>query len=250
MKKFICIILILILLDIPCQSIISTPTLITKWNPTINCSTSSASNLDTTGYDLIVILVTSYATQYVAGITDNKGNTYTAGPNTTSGAGSDVQLWYKYAPTVGTNTQFSVSCTSSYPGVIVIGVTGALTSSTPFDQSDIGSTIAGTSVQTAGTVTPTFDNEIIFSGLSSGASSDVDMTISGNGFIKIAGLDFVGSTNIAAAIAYVIQTSKTGVRPTWSSSTSTVGLATVVGSFQSVPSGGACLPPFCGIIGQ
>ncbi len=211
----------------------ATPTVITTFSPGQNGG-NSAATFNTTGYDLIVIFTSTFSTEASPpAVTDNHGNTYTQGDSVSSPGGSIATMYYKYNPNVGTGTQFTVIRNDSFPSVIVIGCTGALILSTPYDQHNSNSTSSESSVQ-PGSVTPSFNNEIIFCGLSSGASANSDMTISGDSFTKLSGVDWIAGTNIASAVGYVIQTTASAANPTWSSANSTIGLASVIASFQSI----------------
>ena len=122
--------------------------------------------------------------------------------------------------------------TATYPSIIIYSVRGSVTGSDPLDQNTGAFTNAGTTLP-PGTITPTINDEILFTNLASGVSANADMTVSGDGFTKLAGFTQVGGVNIAGALAYVQQSTASATSSvTWASTTSTVGLSASIASFK------------------
>src|SRR5579862_4511563 len=117
----------------------STPTVITTFSPGRNGG-SSASGLDTTPYNLIIIFTSTFSTESSPPIVSDNHQTYTQGDTIISPGGTVATMYYKYNPITDTNAQFSISRNDSYSSVIVVGCTGALTSSDPYDQHNSTST--------------------------------------------------------------------------------------------------------------
>lgn len=199
----------------------------------------TSGSFNTTGYTFLCLSISSYtSTAYT--VSDNKSNSWLTSQrqSANAGAGSSERFYYAYNPTVGTGHTFTISGSTVYPSVFVIGSTGGQTASDPKDV-DNGANNALTSVQ-PGSGTPSADNQLLLCSLSSGASANADMTVSGSSFTKLAGYSFNsgGFGELGTAISYVIQTTAGAANPTWSSATSTVGLATVMVSFKVAPAAG------------
>jgi hypothetical protein len=136
----------------------------------------------------------------------------------------------------GTNHNFTVTGTSVYPGVIVVGMQGCRTSSNPKDQSATAIVEQGSGTTIGPTITPGVTGTLILSGLAGGAALNTDMTLSAaDGFVKIGGYDFIGGTNLAGAVAYRLDTAIASATPVWSCTTSTIGLASCLVNFIPAP---------------
>lgn len=207
----------------------ATPTVLTTYaSGGVNGGTSASF---TSSGDLWVGAISSYTSTTVT-ISDNKnaGN-WTCGGQQTTTALDNVQLCYRESPVTGSNTTVTLTGNATYPGIIFIGVTGSVGAAS-YDQHTSAKTDAGVTLA-PGTITPLQDDEIVFTNLSSGASANTDMTVTGNSVVKLSGFDFVSNTNIAGAVGYVIQSTATATSSVlWSSSTSTIGLAAAIASFK------------------
>lgn len=179
-------------------------------------SLTTSWTLDTTGADLIVILVGTFDPWMPtsSGVTDDAGNTYD--PATLYGGGSGangLRFFYKHSPATGSTVSFTTDAATAlyvFYGVLVFSGSGA----SPLDQEN-GTTASGGGIDTAqpGSITPSVDNSLVVSGIfryASGASPTVDsgMTYYGVG----------ASGNIGmGGIGWVVQTAKTAINPTWTS---------------------------------
>lgn len=213
----------------------TTPTVLTTYaSGGVNGGTSG--NFTSSG-DLWVGAISSYTSTTVT-VSDNKngGNWTCGGQQTTTGL-DNVQLCYRESPVTGANTTVTLTGSATYPGIIFIGVTGSIGAGA-YDQNTSAKTDAGVTLA-PGTITPSQADEIVFTNLASGASANADMTVAGNSVVKLSGFDFVGGTNIAGAVGYVIQSTATATSSVlWSSSTSTIGLASAIASFKCTSVGG------------
>jgi hypothetical protein len=159
----------------------------------------------------------------------NKGNSYT--DLTTYGSSSDVKgrLVYSANPTVGTGHAFSGLLGSSYSSVSFLAVNGAAITS-PLDQATgINPGGALSSIQ-AGSITPTEDGEIIVAFLGLGAVRTVSID---GGFTIIEQVDHLSDQHMGLAMAYKIQTSASGVNPTWSWGGGVCHAAASIASFKA-----------------
>lgn len=194
----------------------------------INGGTSG--NFTSSG-DLWVGAVSSYTSTVIA-VSDNKnGGNWTCETQQVTAGLNNGTLCYREAPTTGSNTTVTIAGVSTYPSIIIYGVTGSIGAGA-HDQTAGNKTDAGTTLA-PGTITPSQDDEIVFTGLASGASANADMTVTGNGVVKLSGFDQVGGVNIAGAIGYVIQSTATATSAVqWTSTTSSIGLSSVISSFK------------------
>lgn len=248
--------LLLVLCPRPAGAVWANPTVIGTFGAGIAGGPSGS--LTTTGYTFLLVSVATYTTNSVTTFTDavttpscaSPCNTWTPSTRYTSAGGSGIQFFFAYNPTVGTGHTFTTAGTYTYTSAIVIGSTGGQTSPSPLDLAS-GNTTATTSVQPwAGTPTaPAADNELIVCALTSGISADADMTISGDSFTKLQGYSYNanGFGELGTAIGYVKQTTGGAVNPTWASTTSAVGLATLLMSFKMAAS--ATGPPTLTVLG-
>lgn len=206
-----------------------TPTSTKKLSTNSTSVTSDA--IDTTGYNLIVIGITT-ALNTAATPTDSKGNTWTA--LTGQGAGNVyARLWYSINPTVGSGHTFSTSGSATYPSIFVLAIAGAAAAG--FDQQNGAASASATSVQ-PGSITPTEDNELI---VALCTNDDTGNTLSINGGFTIAQQNVsVGAQAEGGGLAYLIQTTATAANPTWSWGGSSEAVATVIASFKAAVGGG------------
>lgn len=196
---------------------------------------TSTNNFNTTGYDLIALIIASYTSGALT-VSDSKSDaTWTSFRSATTAGLDTANLYWAWDNTKrGTNHNFTVTGTSVYPGVIVCGIQGILLGSNPKDQSNTAIVEQGAGTTISATITPGFVNELVLSSLAGGASTNAGMTLgTADGFTKLTGYDFIGGTNLAGAVASRVDTSIVSATPVWSCTTSTVGLATCTVSFKA-----------------
>lgn len=179
-----------------------------------NGSTTSATTagVNATGANFSVI----GASWYNAGglgsftISDSNGNTYTPLTQKIGNVVQYARLWYSQGGTYGTGMTFTatgdVNC---FP--VVYGAAFSGVHASPFDSENGNTTSSATSLA-CGSVTPSEDNCLIvaFGGLYTGTSISIDL-----GFTALT-KDYVAGTSLAAAGAYLIQTTAAAKNPTWS----------------------------------
>jgi hypothetical protein len=198
--------------------------------PGANGGTSAAA--DTTGADLLVIHVASFAA--ASGVSDSKGNTWTA--LTEHSVGSRFsRFWYAKNATVGTGHTFTVSGTGIYPHLAVAAFSGSNTTA-PADQQN-GATGSGVTSLATGSVTPAEDNELVVAGLC--GFDPVTPTINSS-FTATDTEPSAGGSNMTGGLAYKVQTTATAVNPTWSWNASD-SAAVSIASFKA--GGGDTTPP-------
>jgi hypothetical protein len=190
---------------------------------------TTTSSINTTGANLIVIAVASYAVHAVPVIGDSKSNTWTNIINTASATIGRASLFYCLNPTVGAGHTFTSAMTGSYANLAVVAFSGAKATSVT-DQSNGATTGAATALAT-GSITPSEDNELIVSSLCFNAVNtiaiDSGMTIS-NQFNYSNGVIF------GIMCAYKIQTTAAAINPSASWGTSTAAEISIA-SFKAEP---------------
>lgn len=180
-------------------------------------------SIDTTGANLIVISVCSYAAAGEPTVSDSKSNTWT-GLTAVASTNARERLYYCLNPSVGSGHTFTITSggSNAFPFIGVEAWSGAHASSS-FDQQNGASTNGATS-RTTGSVTPTEDNELLVAGLNFNASNTISID---GGFTISEQRDFVGGSNFGGAIAHLVQTTATAANPSFSWSSSCEGAAAI-----------------------
>jgi hypothetical protein len=192
----------------------------------VNTFTTPA--IDTTGANLLVVFVVRHY-GFSPTFSDSKGNSWTklSDNATTGGTGA---FFYCFNPTVGSGHTFTLTGTS-YGDIAVQAWSGAVSS--PFDVEHVSNT-TGTSLAT-GSVSPNVDGELIVAGLSINVTNtyniDSSFTISDQ-------IPFSSGSYYGIAAAYLVQTTKGAVNPTWSWTNSAAAAAAI-----------ACFKPSSGTSG-
>lgn len=225
----------------------SIPTLIGTASLGINGGTSGTFN--TSGYDFLAVAIPHYtATGSITVFNDSissTSNTWVASSVYTSSSFGSIKIYHTFnvsglGATVGAGHTFTATGSGVYPGLIIIGGVGSKIVSDP-GETATGNNSSGTTVS-PNSVTPLEAYELLLCALSSGASVNADMLITGDNYLKLGSIDYSAGNNLGGSIGYVIQgASATAANPQWSSSTSTLGLSTVQRSFKvgSAPAAGS-----------
>ncbi len=196
-----------------------------------NSNGFTSSGINTTGANLIVVGVVRL-TGVSATLSDSKGNTYTAGTETT-GVTPLLRLYYCASPVVGTGHTFTVTSTGAYPAIAVLAFSGASTS--PADLHSEATSASGNTIQ-PGSITPSENSCVLVTAVGSNSNpQNID-----NGFTAVT-IDPAGGAAFGIGIAHKIQTTATAVNPTWTSS-GQVNASAVMASFKATAV--KPLPPF------
>lgn len=199
-------------------------------------SPADTSAVDTTGANLIVCKA-SYNWSGTGGIlTDSYSNIWT--PLTEYGSSSaftTTRLFYSYAPTVGSGHTFSFDFgTNGYVNLQMLAFSGAAAS--PFDQEN-GNITAGSNDVYSGAVTPSEDNCLLITGVSTnwGAGTDPDLATPTTFTVQEVS-PYGTNVNYAGAVAYEIQTTATPRDELWVW-TNFVAAVGVMASFKAAAGG-------------
>lgn len=193
-----------------------------------NSVTTSGVGVDTTGADLIVLVVSQESGVADVTVSDSGSNVWTQLTEQVEGAGR-AAIYYTRPTSLGAGHTFTASQAGSSPGICVEAWRGSRFS--PFDQengahnSDAGATIA------TGSITPTVDGCLVIAAAASrGQSAD-----SLDGGFTLGNTQAPGASNDAAAIAYLVQVAAAAANPTWTFSAAGGVKIGMIASFK--PSG-------------
>src|SRR5262245_49299455 len=120
----------------------------------------TASGVDTSGADLIILAVSSWPGGNAPVVNDNMSNSYSLAVTINTGIDILLNLYYVQGGTVGSGHTFTVGGSFCYSGFMVYAFSGSVAS--PLDQTNQNSATSGTSL-TTGSITPCHDNELIIS---------------------------------------------------------------------------------------
>lgn len=174
-------------------------------------ASATSASMNSTGATLIVIMCTYRTAQSYPTITDSKSNIWTRINNYDGGSGnvSGVAAYYCSNPIVGTGHTFTETG-ANYGAISVFACSGTRTASTPLDQQN-GQYIATLgATATPGSITPSANNCIVFSGVMNYNGSAPTMP---SGYT--AGFTWTTSTAYAGGAGYQIQTTATATNPSW-----------------------------------
>jgi hypothetical protein len=186
-----------------------------------SCTTSA---INCSGADLIVIAVQTDGPTFLgtSAITDSEGNSYTHLIDLNSfGSGGGAQLAFVACgvPSTSSSMTFTASYGSTvHPTIAVIALAGSgatSSSNTALDQSnsDTNGVFGGPTV-TSGSVTPTQNNEIVISAVTSLQAPYSSAPTAATETVVQTQLGVSGFSR-AIGLAYQIQTSRTAINETW-----------------------------------
>lgn len=177
----------------------------------------TTSGIDSTGGSLIVASVCDYfAAAPQATVSDNKtGNVWIAtGTYSSINSTARETIYYTTGSTsgYGSGHTFTITCPGStcYPSVAV-AVFSNVVQPLPIDKQTGTSTTGATSLS-PGSVTPTYNNSLVVSGI----SFDTLNTMSVSGMTISNQTNYLASNHFGCALGYVIQTTPASINPGWS----------------------------------
>lgn len=192
-------------------------------------------SIDTTGADLIVIVVSAYGGAPT--LSDSKGNTWTA--RTSYGPIHVCKIYYCASPTVGSGHTFTLTSSTLYPTVNVAAFSG--THATPYDvENGYAEVGAPSTTGQPGSVTPSEDNEVLITGTTHAST----VSSIGSSFTITDNIAYGAGTNIGGAMAYKIQTSAGAENPTWTYGSAQYFTASIA-TFKAGGGGAAVVSRLC-----
>jgi len=208
-----------------------------------NGTSVTTGGVDTTGADLIVIVVGGGSSVAVAP-TDSKSNTWTALTISKVDSGERCSMFYCSAPVVGAAHTFSIPVTaSSLPSICVAAFSGANTSG-PLDlqeQDQAWLPTPGTNDLTVGDITPSADGALVVSGVAANVANTWTVeSVGGGGGLAATITDQVArnANHIGSVLAYYIYPGAPAAsRVVWNTDTAT-SAAGAIASFHNAAGGG------------
>lgn len=172
--------------------------------------------------------------------TDSSSNTYTCLATQTYTAVMKGRLCYVENPATSSSHTFTSPSTSmSFPGICAMAFFGTKLPATALDQQAHNNTDGGGTTIQPGSVTPSENGELVFTGL-----VDVDTgTVTVNSPFSPA-IDQTPATAHAegVAIAYEIQTTATARNPTWTNSGAAAAKTADITTWKAQPSANSSRP--------
>ncbi len=190
-----------------------------------NSSGTTSSAIDTTGANLLVMVVT-YLTGGTLTVSDSKGNTWTGLTGVAASINETTRIYYSINPTVGSGHTFTASGSSTFPGIAVAAFANADTSS-PFDVQN------GAQGKQAGSVTPSTNGQVLIAGLGQD-NTNVPSAIDG-GFTIQESLAGSGGNYFGTNLAYKFQSVAAASNPLWTSGQTNNDVA-VIATFKGIGS--------------
>lgn len=186
--------------------------------------------IDTTGANLIVILLGCTQFGGEGTLADSKSNMWTgltskSAPDT----GAHARLFYCVNPTVGSGHTFSI--TSGFFMTLGIQAFSGVKTSSAFDSENGAASNSSNDIST-GDVTPSEDGEVVVAGI--GSYGDNGSAYSSDTLDITDFLPYTGGDHEAATMAYKVQGSATTWNNRWTCN-SAVGQATVIACFKAAP---------------
>lgn len=193
--------------------------------------------MSTTGADFLVLIGTSIASLSATFSDSSSGtNTFSTRTKYSTGTSSSIQIAYCQAPgfTSGSHTFTFGAGASSFPSLIVYAFSGSV--ATPYDSAENGGSYTINTSTTAGSVTPSQDNDLIVTGVSFDIAGHSGEACSG--FSTPVVSTFSASNHYGVAAAWLLQTTAGASNPSWSWTGSTTGAKNVAAFKGTAPGGG------------
>lgn len=205
--------------------------------------TGNTSAINTTGANLLVACIATNQSGGGVAPTDSQSNTWTKAIAETATV-PFVTVWYVYSPSTSSAQTFSAS-TNPTPAIVVAAFSGS--ASSPLDQTN-GSGYSATTSAATGSITPTQNNELLISCLSSSASNAITNLTVNDSFSQVATVAGVSGTNAWGSMYYLVQPTAAAINPTWSWTTASSGSVNIA-SFLGTGGGGGGAPVSMPLLG-
>lgn len=193
----------------------------------------TTSSINTTGANLIVVIVAYGGGLPSISVSDNKSNTYTARTSyLVAGSNNAVQLFDSVGATTGSGHTFTVSGGGGFESIYVEAFSGAASSSTFETQTGNNNGAGATTTLQAGSITPAQNGEVLIAGLAN-ANGSANQSING-GFTITDQVPLSGGNYYGGAMAYLIQTTAAPANPTWTSIPGAQMMAVTLACYKAV----------------
>lgn len=166
--------------------------------------------IDTTGADFLVAVACDFTSGSGGTFSDSKSNTWNT--LTASSVGfTRTQIAWCVPSSVGTGHTFGFNGTRTYPAIAVMAFSGV--DATPFDQQN-GNTGSGVTSLTTGSITPSVNGSLLFTGIGFGSSFSASSI--NESFTQGTPVSYVPGNNFGVIGAYRIQATAAAINPQWS----------------------------------
>lgn len=226
--------LLCLLFAVPSSAVITRTNNYLQSGTSANTNRTVLSSVNTAGSTLIIIGVTSYMGGTAPVLTTSTGETINTAASVDGVAGSGVRarIYYISGASVGSATHsFTVNTTGGgFSSIYVATYTGSLTTATPLDQNNTGTSVGGSATAA---ITPTQNGELIFS-LVCGNSNNAAPTAAGSPLTILNSQAFISGGSFLGADADYIQTTAASVTASYTYVATNSVIA--VASFKAAPS--------------
>lgn len=218
---------------VPKRADAATFSLVDKSGTVVPNAGTVTSPIDSTGADLLVLVLVADNGRITYIQSDSKGNSWTGLTVQTQSGGQRVQILYVANPVVGSGHTLTIQDNGTTFGLAYFAAFKGASLISPLDAQN-GAVDNASTIQ-PGAITPSLPNELVISGVtqsSGGAAPTVD-----SGMIIPAGCNHttVGGVHWGGGFAYKIQTAAETINPTWTPGWSASN-SCVIASFKSASS--------------
>jgi hypothetical protein len=169
----------------------------------------TTSAIDTSGANFLVLVLANYSASANTVISDSKGNTWSTLTAYDEAPNAKVQIYYVESPIVGAGHTFSGTGTTDFPAIAVAAFKNVKATGS-FDQENGDASSGNFSSKQTGSVTPSFNNELLIAGNSTNFTDTVSIN---SGFTLVENVTFTVSEHLGCAMAYKIQTALNAENP-------------------------------------
>jgi len=214
--------------------------LVTSVKSGTNSGGTTSSGIDTSGADLLVMVVGHYAGASTPAVSDSKGNTWTALTAYTEAGDITVTVFYAKNATVGSGHTFTVSGANCYAGICVGAFSGSNTTA-PFDA--VTGSNGNNSTSNPGSLTPSEANCLVIVGAN---MKFEHLSSIGSGYTIAQDLTPSAGSWYGTTLCYIVQTSAAATNPTLTYTTATA-FANAIASFKAAGAGGSAIKTINGL---
>lgn len=183
---------------------------------------------DTTGANLIVLSLGSYAGSLRPTISDSKSNTWTALTDyTDTGVAIRQTIFYCLNPTVGSGHTFTANSATAYPTLGMSAWSGA----DSYDSQENGAHTTTVQVLSTGSVTPSANGALLVTGLAFYALNGTRAI--DNGFTILGSVDYSVGFSDGGGHAYKIQGTAAAINPQWDAGAQESSMAVSIAVFKA-----------------
>ncbi len=218
---------------VPKRASAATFSLVDKSGTVVPNGNTVTSPIDSTGADLLVLVLVADNGRITYVQSDSKGNSWTGLQVKTQSGGQRVQILYVANPVVGSGHTLTIQDNGVTFGLAYFAAFKGASLTSPLDLQN-GAVDNASTIQ-PGAITPSLTNELVISGMAESSGSAAPTVDSGMIIPAGCSRTTVGGVNWGGAFAYKIQTAAASINPTWTAG-SAGNNSCVIASFKSTSS--------------